>query len=579
MRQHSGHSTRSPAKQFIRVLMLLLLSGPVLLGGDAIIVQVADGTNVGVGFDVLGPGPHDLQITLQAQGAGNQICDSWVNDPYGIVMWEATDTAPNQLEHVYTAYGVLADAGMTGENATTPEFQGFTLLGAPGDPTYCTGFFNVAVTHLDVDYGDTSPQADEAESTTGVGIPVTNPGGPLPDTFPQSDTTGLPLSVLLSNNNQAGTYCCNVSGSGLAVYRLDSGSGQYVKMTAPIPVGSAGLSGTFQIHTDDTFTGPATLQACFTPAGGALNAADVVLFQPDPFAAGLFIGSTVICSGDTTQHSLACRITNTTTTSKQFTWSVAKTAGAPTLTMTPAGGTVTIAGNAVLDIPIQVQLNSGSPDGTATLTLTVNGPAGSGLTAGVTGTVTVEAKNTTILNVVYKQHWPSGGQPIIDWGIGSLTVEMPCLGSGPGGKARISLDISKAAAANNEFDNAELFKFTLATKDGNAAWINAVLDRSGTWDAVSHRKIVTFDINLPQTATEKVLLFDVYAEQPATWALWSAPPTKRHGTLWKLSGQITWKTDAAGNYTTSEASSLAAEQGKDFGTPTQVVPLRNIDHP
>ncbi|GAB4151703.1 MAG: hypothetical protein Tsb009_27220 [Planctomycetaceae bacterium] len=79
--------------------------------------------------------------------------------------------------------------------------------------------------------------------------------------------------------------------------------------------------------------------------------------------------------------------------------------------------------------------------------------------------------------------------------------------------------------------------------------------------------------------TQKTILFDIYAEQPANWMLWIAPPTKKHGTLWKLSGKLIWKTDAAGKYTVSDANSLAAEQAKDLAKAMKVVPIRNIDHP
>ncbi|MFQ5733244.1 MAG: hypothetical protein ACE5KM_14985, partial [Planctomycetaceae bacterium] len=58
-------------------ILLLLALLPTAFSGDSITQLVQDQTYVGVGFDTLDPGPHNLTMTLQATGANNEISSSW----------------------------------------------------------------------------------------------------------------------------------------------------------------------------------------------------------------------------------------------------------------------------------------------------------------------------------------------------------------------------------------------------------------------------------------------------------------------------------------------------------------------
>lgn len=270
-----------PQRTALLALLLVAALFPTAFSGDDIIVQVADGTNVDVGFDVLSSGPHDLTLTLQASGSASTIYYSWVNDPNGTILWTSNDNTSAGFEHHWTANGVY------GYNVTTPTFGGYT--DDPSDPMMPYGIFQVAVSHLDMDLDDLSGDPppgpgqpdlkNEAESTTGVGMPVTNNVADLPDTFPLSDDTGRALSVNIISG-QGGTLLFEGTSSQLQVYR-NNGS-VWEKVTAGLPVSAGSYGASFMVHTSSQFTGPVLLKARLVHATSALDAADEVkvLYAP-----------------------------------------------------------------------------------------------------------------------------------------------------------------------------------------------------------------------------------------------------------------------------------------------------------
>ena len=271
-------------RRFRRVLLPLLLAYCVLPisggGNDDIIQQVQDGTDVAVGYDHLGPGPHTLTMTLQATGAGNELYNSWVWDPSGQIIWTSNDATQQQLEHHWQAVGVM------GGDVLTPQFEGNTTVGGGGDPTLT--YFRVSVSHVDMDLdpgpaggGDPVYWDDETESSTGVGIPVTHNNATLPATFPIEDTTGRQLTLWVGSEH-GGTLQFEGTGTSLAVYRV--GAGSWEKVTAGITVPPGGMFETFLVHTSNQFTGFQTLTARLQHSTTALDAADTVklVFQNDP---------------------------------------------------------------------------------------------------------------------------------------------------------------------------------------------------------------------------------------------------------------------------------------------------------
>jgi len=281
------------------LLALLLLAAllPTAFSGDSIIQHVHDGTNVDVGFDAAEPGPHDLTLTLQANGSATTIYYSWVNDPNGTIVWTNSNNT-SAFEHHWTANGVH------GYDVTTPSFGGYT--NDPADPWMMYGVFQVKVSHLDMDLDDLSGDPppwpgqpdpkDEAEADTGVSMPITYDGDILPGTFPLSDTTGRALSVNIISG-QGGTLVFDGTGPELAVYQ--QGVSAWEKVTAGLPVSAGSYSAGFRVHTSNWFTGPVMLKARLQHATSALDAADEVKIVYAPPSALTGITVSTVMNGTT----------------------------------------------------------------------------------------------------------------------------------------------------------------------------------------------------------------------------------------------------------------------------------------
>ncbi|GAB4153587.1 MAG: hypothetical protein Tsb009_30010 [Planctomycetaceae bacterium] len=277
----SGSSRYGSSRRFgfSMVVACCLALMPAAFSGDAIIQQVQDTTDVGVGFDVLTPGPHTLTMTLQATGTGNELQFSNAWDPYGTILWTSSDNDLQQLEHHWQAVGVL------GEDVVTPVFDGTTTVSNSGDPM--GGWFMVTVSHVDIDLmsatgssGD--PYADdEAEVSPGVGMPITHNNATLPATFPIGETSGRDLWVAVTSD-VGGTLQFTGTGAQLAVYQ--QGVNGWEQVTGGITVPPGGLFETFMVQTSNQFTGPVMLGAQLIHSTTALNAADEVnvFYQEDP---------------------------------------------------------------------------------------------------------------------------------------------------------------------------------------------------------------------------------------------------------------------------------------------------------
>jgi Protein-arginine deiminase (PAD) len=268
------------------LLALLLVAAllPTAFSGDDIIQQVADGTYVSVGYDVLDYGPHDLTMTLQATGAGNEIQYSGAYDPFGSIIWTSSDNTSTQLEHHWTANGVIA------EDIVAPSFGGVTTLPAGGEG----GTFNVNVSHVDIDLdpgtgepfysGEADPAVDEAEATTGVSMPITYLGPDLPESFPDTSSGCARTLVIVISSTDGGTLYFDGTGDQLAVYHRETP--YWVKVTGGISIPPGGIwnSDDFIVHTSTQFTGPVMLKARLVHATSALDAADEVkvVFNPAP---------------------------------------------------------------------------------------------------------------------------------------------------------------------------------------------------------------------------------------------------------------------------------------------------------
>ncbi|MFQ5733786.1 MAG: hypothetical protein ACE5KM_17755 [Planctomycetaceae bacterium] len=247
--------------------MIALCLLPTAFSGDSITFLVKNGNDGAAGFGVIEPGPHDLQITLQASGAGNDVVWSVWWDDIGVVLWTPWDNYQQQFTHLYNAYGVYA------EDMFQPIFDGQAALPGPNGEDWFT--LMISQIDLDVGLGD-----DETEATDGAEVAVTDPGPDLPDTFAAGTTTGELLWLNLSSNN-AGTLRIEVAGNGAAVYREDPDTFDWHKVVNDIPVTDPWSIPPLELHTDNNFTGNVYITVKFFPDNKPLYAGDRVKLFPE----------------------------------------------------------------------------------------------------------------------------------------------------------------------------------------------------------------------------------------------------------------------------------------------------------
>lgn len=252
--------------------MLSLL--PVAFSGDDIVREVGYEPSVGVGFDHLEPGPHDLTLTLQAEGAGNQITYSNYYDPWGYSTW--TGGGGQQQLHQWETAGVYA------ADVVTPIFEGSTTQ--PDDGTGMGSYFGVYVSHLNLNL-QTAPGGqsnDETESTTGIGMGITYEGANLPATLPSGTNSGRTLSVSIYGGMGGTLYLEGMSGQ-VGVYQSTANGWELLDENTGIVVPGGTFGENFQVQTSNQFTGPVMLTARLEHADTNLDAADKVrvFYQED----------------------------------------------------------------------------------------------------------------------------------------------------------------------------------------------------------------------------------------------------------------------------------------------------------
>lgn len=258
------------------ITFLLFLALPFATANDEALVLLQSNVTRGFGFDVIDPGPRTLHVILQSNSG--TLMYSGASDPTGQITWTSPNNNQNGTAHDWYAQNVFA------QTVNTTTFYAYLSGGMP----YSYG--GAQVTHLDLDleangysYPGMPSGNDDTEATDGVEIPITDPGqSTLPDTYPGNNGTGRALLFALNNNGRSGTLSFEISGSGLAVYRLNSMQNQWERVTAGIPIDQNNSPGSFQLHTSSQFTGNVEITARFAHTGGALDAADKVKAVPEP---------------------------------------------------------------------------------------------------------------------------------------------------------------------------------------------------------------------------------------------------------------------------------------------------------
>lgn len=206
-----------------------------------------------------------------------------------------------------------------------------------------------------------------------------------------------------------------------------------------------------------------------------------------------------------------------------------------------------------------------------------------GVVTVATKQLTVTARPVASVEADYYDHYEPAGTPNLKkWAEGTLKVTHPKEGERTcQPMATITLDLTQAAnILQSDFDEIVQYKFTHAGKLGAGAWTNQTLDSPLVSNgATPPTYSVSFVVSMSGTNTYE---FELYAEQPGDpWgAQFNVGPAKNHGTLFiKLKGKLEWAIDANGKFTTMKVTGLGATQASNVGTPSPVVPTRQVDHP
>ncbi len=359
-----------------------LSANPAQAAEKTITVSVGKHPDVGVGYGWLRGDGHKLKIVLQATTGssttmGWKIKKSSVMDGSGASLWhvpgisnqKSNDTPADT--HTYEGVGLSnsLEVELLADEDHSVRFHG-ELLKTGGSGTTIPEF-DLAVAQVDIKatgVDDNKETSEEVSANTSSGMTLGSGKEKITvkvTCLKPGKTTVKPTGGVKICKTENGTYVDSTS----LEFPTGVGTHEVWVQAAANQVGN--VEATFLATKNDSKVAIDKLGVNFVANSSQLYVGDLLIFE-----------------GDTTQHDMVCKIKNTSTSSTpiNYTWTLAKegTAG-PTLTFTPATGSISTVANGWTDIPgVKVKVVSGN--GVATVSLSEGG-------ANDWGTVTVVDAN------------------------------------------------------------------------------------------------------------------------------------------------------------------------------------------
>jgi hypothetical protein len=248
-------------------LLVLALSSSASAQTVSAIIPMSAGQPSAGGFRDIPPGPQYFQVTIQSNSGSFPLAG--MNGGNSQLTW--VPQGPVQ--------GVTAITWATTTSATESQIgtvSGWAyFMGGPPPGYTVSNFYTTNAYWADV-YDDSGNYPGGPYYDAGVGVGAVDDS--LAASFSSDTTTGFDLpQFTIQDPSQNGSLWFNSDSADVAVYWLAPGASTWAQVTQSQPIqlsGVAGPPGQLQIHTDQSFTGQATVTLHYLSANSVNPGSD-----------------------------------------------------------------------------------------------------------------------------------------------------------------------------------------------------------------------------------------------------------------------------------------------------------------